>query len=328
MNQRLKQGEAADLDLLKGNPPNEGGDTFLESSPPSTNEAVKFTVKDEARQKHIADLTLFYHKHNDLSARNEIIQINMGLIGKVIRKYLPVAEMMGVTLNDLENVGVIGLMKAIERYDPEKAAFSTYALDWIRNEVQRHLQSHGAPMRLPSQLARILPSIYRTIQILEQQKGHAIYMHHAEPYAKEIAERINASVADVLKCIRYAPRRHSLQSYNNEEDEGYSDDELISQIKSEYSAINDEDSRMDSTLASLEDAEASALVNVWLAQLPTAEMRTVICHTYGLGGLEVLPFQRLTQVMRMSPSQIKAIREEALEIMRVLARSHEIKAGD
>lgn len=307
------------------------GNLILEAEPPFEEilrDEERFIVKDELRQKRIAELTLLYRENNNLVARNEIVQINMGLVGKVIRRYLPVAEMMGVTIKDLEHVGAIGLMKAIDRYDPEKAAFSTYAINWIWSEVQRHLQSQGAPMRLPAQLARILPSIYRTIQILEQEEGREIYMHQAESFAQEIANRINASLSDVIKCIRYTPRRHYLQKQEGNKGEFYSDDELMSQISQEYGDVNDQDTRMDHTLAILEDEEATALVRVWLAQLPSAEMRTVICHTYGLGGLDVLPFQHLTQVMRMSPGQIKALREEALEIMRALARRNTVETGD
>ncbi|MBE0506062.1 MAG: sigma-70 family RNA polymerase sigma factor [Marinospirillum sp.] len=327
MNQPLKKKGLSGNSLLDDAIQDEG--LFLEPEPPREEilgDEERFIVKDEPRQRRIADLTRLYRERNDLVARNEIIQINMGLVGKVIRRYLPIAEGMGITLKDLENVGVIGLMKAIERYEPERAAFSTYALDWIWNEVQRHLQAHGAPMRLPSQLARILPSIYRTLQQLEQQEGRSITLHQASSFAQEIADRINATVEDVQKCIRYAPRRHDLQGFN--EDDQFNDDELMSQASADYGDLSDQDTRMDHTLATLEDEEATALVQLWLAQLPSADMRTVICHTFGLGGMEVLPFQRLTQVMRMSPGQIKVLREEALEIMRALARRHALAMGD
>lgn len=296
-----------------------GSDLFYEAD---LVDDERFIIKDNVRQNRIAELVFKYKNNNDLMARNEIVQSNMGLVGKVVRRYIPSAEMMGLTAKDLENYGAIGLMKAVERYDPEKAAFSTYALQWIWSEVQRQLQNQGAPMRLPSQLARILPSIYRALQALEQEKGQTIYLHQAEPFIDEIAERVNASIADIMKCIHYAPRRRNLQVGAEHDSNGdfFTDDEVLSQIDLEYSDINDKDSRMDQTLSILEDEETSALVDLWLAQLPSAEMRTVICHSYGLRGLEVLPFQRLTQVMRMSPSQIKTLREEALDIMRSLAR--------
>lgn len=304
-------------------------DVAFESEPPSESilgEESRFTVKDEVRQMRIVELTDLYRKNGSISARNEIVEINMGLIGKVIRRYLPFAEMMGVTINDLEHIGAIGLMKAIERYDSEKAAFSTYAINWIWSEVQRYLQAQGASMRLPSQLARILPSIHRTIQTLEQEKGHTIYISQAESFAEEIAHRINASVSDVKKCIRYAPRRHNLKT-NYNDDDNYSDDELLSQAVVDYADPSENDNRMDHILAILEDEEAKLLVKFWLEKLPSAEMRTVICYTYGLGGLEVLPFQSLTQVMRMSPVQIKKLREEALDIMRVIASQNSTNAG-
>lgn len=286
-------------------------------------EAVLVPIKLEntLRQEHIADLMVRI-KQGDFSARQEMITSNIPLVHHVVRRYRPLSEIYDFAHEDLVSEGVIGLMRAIEKYDSDRAAFSTYAIPWIWNQVQRFVEKKALPMRLPVQLARILPRVMRALQLIEQKKGVSIPLHQGIQHIDDIKAIVNAPREDIARCLIYAPQRQHNSHMPSAEQDAFTEDESLTYHHQNHGDLVEKDDRPDQVLAILEDDETLALIEMWLASLPTPEMRSVIGHTYGVGGLEPLPFQKMTRQLGMSPVQIKAMREEALEILRGVARKH------
>lgn len=123
-------------------------------------------------------------------ARTELLVRNQGLVGKVARKYFET----GLTHEDLMQEGQIGLLKAIDRYDPNRGTrFSTYAVWWIRQAIGRAVANTGRPIRLPVNLEQKVLQLKRAEKQLAQQLGRTAT-------EVEVAEHLSWTVAGVREA--------------------------------------------------------------------------------------------------------------------------------
>lgn len=129
----------------------------------------------------------------DKKARKHMIEANLRLVVKIARDY----EGFGLPLLDLINEGNIGLMKAVERFKPEKAKLSTYAAWWIKQAIKRALANQSKTIRLPVHMVDKLSVMRRRIIQLEGELGR-------EPTLEEIASRLNISIERFVE-LRMVP---------------------------------------------------------------------------------------------------------------------------
>src|SRR5690349_7911188 len=134
-------------------------------------------------------------ERGDLAAKDRLINCNLRLVVSVARKY----QGQGLSMNDLVQEGMLGLIRAAEKFDWRKGfRFSTYATLWIRQSIQRGLENSSRTIRLPVHIAQRERKINRTERELATRLGR-------EPTEEEIAEAVELPVDQVIE-IRKAAR--------------------------------------------------------------------------------------------------------------------------
>jgi RNA polymerase sigma-B factor len=126
--------------------------------------------------------------------RGELVELHLPLVEHCARRFLN----RGEPFEDLVQVGTIGLIKAVDRFDTERGVeFSTYATPTILGEIKRHFRDKGWAIRVPRRLQELRMSIATTTSELSQQLGRS-------PTPREVAERLGVSMEDVLEGIESA----------------------------------------------------------------------------------------------------------------------------
>jgi RNA polymerase sigma-B factor len=131
-----------------------------------------------------------YHREHDQSAREQLVQRFLPLARQLARRY----QRGGEQLDDLVQVASLGLLKAIDRFDPEReTAFSSFAVPTILGELKRHFRDKGWSVRVPRDLQEMAVKVDRLGDEMSRELGRA-------PTTTEIGERIGASAEQVLEA--------------------------------------------------------------------------------------------------------------------------------
>src|SRR6476661_5475060 len=162
---------------------------------PSTLPPSPDTLDEEARRSRIREdrrLLLRYHEHGDAAAREELVERFLPLARQLARRYQRTNE----PLDDLMQVASVGLVKAIDRFDPSRGtAFSTYAVPTILGELKRYFRDSGWAVHVPRGMQERVMKLDTAAQELHLRFGEDLTQ-------SEIAERIGVSQMHVSRLIR------------------------------------------------------------------------------------------------------------------------------
>lgn len=239
-------------------------------------------------------------KAGDEEARQKLITANLRLVVKIAKDY----SRSGLPLLDLIAEGNVGLIKAVERFDPSKGGkLSTYASWWIKQSIRRALANQSKSIRLPAHIVEKISKMRSAENKLSESLGR-------QPTIEELAAELEMSRTKVQKLKSVSVHPASLDApINNEEGNGVfgdivSDDEA----KSPFDEINDAQLRdeIERLMHRLDDRE-----------------QEILKHRYGLFGAEAETLEDVGKRFNITRERVRQIQKQAVEELRDMLRNEE-----
>ena len=229
-------------------------------------------------------------KQGNFEARQTMIEHNLRLVVSIAKHYIN----RGVVLLDMIEEGNIGLMRAIDKFEPERGfRFSTYATWWIRQSIERAIMNQARTVRLPVHMVRELNQILRGKYHLEAQ-------HHdgKDASAEDIAHLVGRPVEEVQDILALSEHATSLDAPLDNDPQSSLMDMLPGAAE-------------DSPDARAEHHEMTVLVRDWLGKLPDKQ-RVVIMRRFGLDNDDPATLETLAEEMGVTRERVRQIQQEAL----------------
>ena len=228
----------------------------------------------------------------DEAARQQMIQANLRLVVRIAKDY----DNFGLSLMDLISEGNFGLIKAVERFDPDKGGkLSTYASWWIKQAIKRALATSGKTIRLPVHMVDRISQMRRVTNQLAAELGR-------EPHNEEIAMAMEIPLAKVVHMKSVANRAASLDQPVGEEGDATLGD-----------LVKDESERTPfETLRGKSDNDEIATM---LAALEPREAE-ILTHRFGLNGESPLTLEEVGERFKLTRERVRQLQQSALMQLR------------
>ncbi|GMQ46800.1 sigma-70 family RNA polymerase sigma factor [Vibrio sp. 10N] len=242
----------------------------------------------------------------DVEARQQLINANLRLVIKTAKRYAN----RGLDFYDLINEGNIGLIQAVDKFDPELGyRFSTYAVWWIQQAIDRAIMNQGRTIRVPVHITKQIRECSKAAHLLRKEGKH-------EPTFAEIAEKTGRSADEVSKLMKLSEQSLSL-------DNGWDDD---GDKKDHFQTIDDDDvfelPERDIVTQNL-NKELVSLVD----GLPDKH-KVILYHRFGLLDDEPKTLEEVGSIVGVTRERVRQIQKVAMETLRDKLRKQNLTAAE
>jgi RNA polymerase nonessential primary-like sigma factor len=235
-----------------------------------------------------------------LKSKNVMIESNLRLVVKMAKRYM----YRGMSLLDLIEEGNLGLMHAVDKFDPNRGfRFSTYATWWIKQNIERALLNQTRTIRVPVHVLKEMNVYLRAAKELSQVLDH-------EPTAEEIAEFLDRPVADIKKILSAHTPVDSLDGFDDDVDRP-----LMEQLAPEHQMP---------LAKSIEQEDFHEVMEIWLDSL-SEKHRVILAKRFGLRGEDPQTLEEVGRVIGLTRERVRQLQIEALKILREKMRRHNLQ---
>jgi RNA polymerase nonessential primary-like sigma factor len=245
-------------------------------------------------------------KQGDPEAWQRMVKCNLRLVVNIAKKYI--SRYHSITLSDLIGEGNIGMMHALDKFEPDRGfRFSTYATWWIRQHIERAIMNQSRTIRIPVHVVKGMNIILRGFRHLERHLGR-------DPKAEDVAYLLEIPLSEVRDALSLNLSTLSLDTPLD-----------IDPLLSVDDGIVDENNPTPDL--KFEEIEIQQWVQKWMRHL-SARQVIIMNRRYGLNGQEVQTLTQLSKELKLTRERVRQIQMETLKKLHTLVQNDGVSARD